>query len=219
MFNFLGSIVGKIASAVVSVFVAIGIVSSPASVTPQPSEEPIIIETATSAAEIQQEAEKEIDVKAELDALKKQLADEKKKTKDLEKKVVVPQTASIVMPAPVVTPTPAPSTPALQPGEFLMPNGAIVNAQGVIIKAAPASTSDIQATTTPATPPPPPPAPVWPPAEGSTVDMQQSMLSNMNFNNHLTCDQLLSVPPSKKDLCKLYKEKQSQYTWNIIVDL
>lgn len=226
MFSFLGSIVGKIASIIVSVFVTIGIVSSPASVAPQ-SEEPIVTETATSTVEIQEE----IDVKAELDALKKQLADEQKKRKDLEKKVAKPQTASVVTPAPaptpapvVVTPPPAstPSTPILQPGEFLLPNGAIANAQGVIIKAAPApvvSSPAPVATITPATPPPPPPL-VWPPAEGSTVDIQQRIISDINFNSHLSCDQLWAIPPSKKDLCKLYKnnETNGKYIWNIIVE-
>ena len=85
MFSFLGSIVGKIASAVVSVFVAIGLISAPASVAPQPTEELIVVETATSTAEVKQETQKDADVKAELDALKKQLADEQSKRKDLEK--------------------------------------------------------------------------------------------------------------------------------------
>lgn len=231
MFSFLGSIFGKIASAVASVFVAVGLISAPASVTPQ-STEPVVIETATSTV-ASEEAEETIDIKAELDALKKQLADEQKKRKDLEKKIVVPAprpeggaakpTVPVVAtPAPIVPVTPAPVTPVLLPGQFLLPSGAIVDSVGNVVKAAPISattpsTSSGQATTTPTTPP----APVWPPADGSTVDIQQSMISNINFNSHLTCDQLWSIPPSKKNLCKLYKDYPgtSKYIWNIIDDI
>ena len=235
MFSFFGSIIGKIASAVVSVFVAIGIVSSPASVAPQPSEEPIMVETASSTPTV--ETQEKIDIKAELNALKKQIADEQKKRKDLENKIVVPapapKPAPIVVtppPAPIVVtpvPTPTPTTPGVQllPGQFLLPSGAIANAQGIIIQAAPAPVVPNQpiATTTPVVVTPPPPAPmVWPPTEGTTVDIKQSMLSAMSFNNHLTCDQLAlvqSIPPSKKDLCILYKEKRDKYTWNTIQDI
>ena len=233
MFNFLGSIVGKIASAMASVLVAVGLISAPTPEISQPVNE-LTVEIATSTPII--EAEEKVDVKAELDALKKQLADEQKKRKDLEKKIVapapVPKSAATVVTPPaipvVVTPlpTPAPTTPtvSLLPGQFLMPNGAIVNSLGIIIKAAPVIETVVTqvVTTTPPPPPPPPPAPIWPPTEGSTVDIKQSMLSAMNFNNHLTCDQLAlvqSISPSKKDLCILYKEKQDKYTWNIIQDI
>lgn len=234
MFNFLGSIFGKIASAVVSVFVAVGLISAPASVTPQPVE-PVIVETATSTPV--SEEEEAIDVKAELDALKKQLADEQKKRKDLEKKVVapapVPKPAPIVITPPVVpvvaipTPTipvtPAPVAPVLLPGQFLTPSGAIVDSVGNVVKAAPTPVVSTQpvATTTAVTPPPPP-TPVWPPVDGSTVDIKQSMISAMNFNPHLTCDQLIftAIQPSQKNLCNLYKDYPgtSKYIWNIIDD-
>lgn len=247
MFSFLGSIFGKIASAVVSVFVSVGLISAPASVAPQTIqliEEPVIIETTTSTTEVAEE----IDIKAELEKLKNQLAEEQSKRKDLEKKVAKPQTASVVAPvitpppvptpAPVVavpvptpapTPTPAPSTPITQllPGQFMLPSGAIVDSTGKVVKPAPISAttpstssgSSGQATTTPT--PPPPPAPTWPPADGSTVDIQRSVLSVINFNSQLTCDQLLALPPSKKDLCKLYKnnEGNGKYTWRIVEDL
>lgn len=246
MFSFLGSIFGKIASVVTSVFVAIGLVSAPASIVPQPTppEPQVQVEQSQAQVEEQKPAEPEVDVKAELDALKKQLADEQKKRKDLEKKVLAPapKPAQTLAPAPVVatppsapapvvvapTPTPTPTAPAIQllPGQFMTPSGAIVDSTGKVVKAAPIpanippttspSSTSGQATTTPT---PPPPAPVWPPTEGSTVDIQRSVFSVINFNNHLTCDQLLSLSASKKDLCKLYKEKQSQYTWNIIEDL
>lgn len=246
MLSFLGSIVGKIASAVASVFVAVGLLSAPASVNPQPMEQPVIVETSTTTAtaEIQEETSKEveIDVKAELDALKKQLADEQKKRKDLEKKITAPsikptptpQTISVVIP-PVVTPAPipvvaaptqttAPSSPTLLPGQFMLPSGAIVDSTGKIVKEAPISSTPVNqpvVATTTTTTPPPPPAPVWPPAEGSTVNIQRSVLSIINFNPQLTCDQLLSLPLNKKDLCELYKNNTAngKYTWNIIEDL
>lgn len=244
MLNFLGSLFGKIASAVTSVFVAIGLVSAPASVSPQPVQPPIeevVVETVTP--ETAAETEKVIDVKAEIDKLKEQLAEEQKRRKDLEKKITVPAPIPKPAPAPVVVvptpapipaapppPPPAPVTPAVQllPGQFLTPSGAIVDSTGKVVKPAPVtttattpSTSSGQATTTTPTPPPPPPAPTWPPPEGSTVDIKRSIFSVINFNTHLSCDQLLSLPPSSKDLCKLYKENESngKYTWHIIEDL
>lgn len=243
MLNFLGSLFGKIASVVTSVFVAIGLVSAPASVSPQPTQpvEEVIAETA--APEII--TEETIDVKAEIDKLKEQLAEEQKKRKDLEKKVTAPTPtpkptpapAPVVVippPAPVIAtpPPPPPATPVapviqLLPGQFLTPSGAIVDSTGKIVKPAPVtttattpSTSSVQATTTTTTPPPPPPAPTWPPSDGSTVDIKRSILSVINFNTHLSCDQL-SLPPSSKDICKLYKENESngKYIWHIIEDL
>src|SRR3989344_5354228 len=191
MFSFFGSIIGKITSAVASAFIAVGLISAPASVAPQPTPtlEGVEVETGTSTVQIQEETERDLDIKAELDALKKQLADEQKKRKDLEKKVAPPA------PKPtIITPPPTP----------------------VIIVPTP--------TPTPTTPPTPTPTPTWPPAESSTVDIKRSMLSSMNFNSHLTCDQLAlvqSIPPSQKDLCKLYKDNQGtdKYTWNIIEDI
>lgn len=249
MFSFIGTIFGKIASVVTSVFVAVGLVSAPASIAP-PQLQPIenIIETAipeTSAIvapSVEEKKEVEIDVKAELDALKKQLAEEQKKRKDLEKKVVAPapkpapaptptpQVASVVPPV-IITPPPAPTpvTPKVQllPGHFMLPSGAVIDSTGKIVTPAPteqpipstsSQTTTVQATTTT---PAPAPIPTWPPAEGATVDIQRSILSIINFNPQLTCDQLLALPPSKKNLCKLYKDNEgnSKYTWHIIEDL
>lgn len=240
MFSFLSSIVGKIASAVVSVFVAVGLISAPASVAPQPLEQPIIVETVATSSPV---VEKEIDIKAELDALKKQLADEQSKRKDLEKKIVAPTPKPTPSPTPTLptpatsgvgtptspsasvgaTPPPAVPTPTVQllPGQFLLPSGAIVDSTGKVIKEAPLPTVAPTPTPIPTPTPSPTPTPTWPPADGSTVDIQQSLISNINFNSHLTCDQLWSVPPSKKDLCKLYKDNSStsKYIWNIINDI
>ncbi len=228
-----------------SVLVAVGLISPPPAPPPTPI---IVQATVATSTEITKtDPEILSDTESEIEFLKQQLAEDQKIKKELEKKIAEAKKAEVkqisepkpkkstpppkpvelpLSPAPIPPPAPLPtplSTPppqpsALPPGQFMLPNGAIVDANGHVITAAPTPPSP--------TPTPQPPAPslsasstptVWPPTEGSTVDIQRSLLVTMNFNPQLECNQL-SLPKSKVPVCELYKTKNNKYTWHIVED-
>lgn len=232
MWGFLSAIFNKIASAAVTVLVAVGLVSAPL---PPVLEMPV---TVTSSQEAVQEVVLNQSEKAE----KSVVSADNLETKKLEEKLA--QTAQLLEtlkkasppPAPIPVPTPAPqyfttpsgatldkfgnvvsssgiiqpvSPPApAPPGTFRLPNGALVDANGNIIQAAP---SVIPASTPPSSPPLSTSDGYSP---GSTISISRSALAAIEYNPNLDCEALgLTLSDVKK--CKLYRTNKSDYAWNI----
>ncbi|MEK7641141.1 MAG: hypothetical protein AAB389_04060 [Patescibacteria group bacterium] len=183
-----------------------------------------------TAALIQQIPAEVAAVKDELAALKQELAELK------QAKVVVPAPAPkpapaptpkpkpkpapapipVLVPVPVSVPVPAPApvpaAPALAPGTFMTPSGAIVDANGNLISAPPGTAP--APSPTPSTSPAPTPAPSssWPPATGSTVIIGRHIAIAVSFNPGSACNQL-GFGGQELKLCELYKNSESSYIW------
>ena len=129
--------------------------------------------------------------------------------------VPVPVPVPVVVPAPVPAPAPTPTAPALPPGQFLTPSGAIVDSQGRLISAPP-SVAVPPTNSSPSTPTPAPaPTPTWPPVVGTTVTIARYIAVAIGFNPAMNCNQLGFYNQELK-LCELYKNSNSSYTWVLI---
>lgn len=222
MLEFIASIFKGIAYVGVTLLWNLGLIAAPA----LPEEKP-----ATAAIVQQIPAVSEVDaVKAEVEALKQELAEIKKQKsaaiasqpKPTPNPVSVPvpapapTPASVPVsapppaptPAPIPTPAPVPTAPVLQPGTFMTPSGAIVDAAGNLISG---PSGSIAASSTPSQPAP---TPAWPPATGSTVSIARYIAVAVGFNSNLPCNQL-GFFNAELRLCELYKNSRDSYTWVI----
>lgn len=208
MWSFLSAIFNKAASLVTSVIVALGLVSSPITITP--------------SSELQANVS---EVLSEVLENKESLAPAVKKVEQKPVPATVPlppPKTTIPVPAPVSLPVlsaPAPAAPSVPAGTFRLPNGSLVDANGNIIQPATQSVSSSQTVSqqTVQAPTEIDYSQYANPPSGAALQILKSIAVPIEFNPLLTCEELGFTPKQRNGyLCKLFKTQKNNYNWDIV---